>query len=59
MSRPEPAKALSAVRSGQMCDRCNNGVRTGDPVRAYAIHYDREGRLLRRVWCDDCGEATI
>jgi hypothetical protein len=59
MSRSNPAKALNGVRSGHICDRCNKGVRTGDLVRAYATYSDRDGWLLRRVWCDDCGETTI
>jgi hypothetical protein len=59
MTRPEPAAALSKARSGHICDRCNRGVRTGDLVRAYATHYEREGWTLRRLWCDDCGENTI
>jgi hypothetical protein len=28
-------------------------------VRAYATHYDRNGWVLRRVWCDECAETTI
>jgi hypothetical protein len=59
MSRPNPAKALSGARTGHICDRCNRGVRTGDVVRAYATHYERDGWTLRRVWCKDCGDATI
>jgi hypothetical protein len=59
MSRPNPAKALNGVRSGHICDRCNKGVQTGDMVKAYATHYDRDGWVLRRVWCEDCGESTI
>lgn len=59
MSRSNPARALNGVQSGHICDRCNKRVRTGDLVRAYATHYDRDGWLLRRVWCDECGETTI
>jgi len=59
MSRSNPAKALNGVRSGHICDRCNKRVQTGDLVRAYATHYDRDGWLLRRVWCDECGETTM
>jgi hypothetical protein len=59
MSRPNPAKALNGVQSGHICDRCNKRVRTGDLVRAYATHYDRDGWLLRRVWCAECGETDI
>ena len=59
MSRSNPAKALNGVRSGHICDRCNKRVQTGDLVRAYATHYDRDGWVLRRVWCDECGETTI
>jgi len=59
MSRSNPAKALNGVRSGHICDRCNKRVQTGDLVRAYATHYDRDGWVLRRVWCDECGETTM
>ena len=34
-------------------------VWTGDLVRAYATYYDRNGWLLRRVWCAECGDTTI
>jgi hypothetical protein len=59
MAHANPAKALNGVRSGHICDRCNKRVRTGDLVRAYATHYDRDGWILRRVWCEECGETTI
>lgn len=59
MSRSNPAESLNGVRSGHICDRCNKRVRTGDLVRAYATHCDRDGWVLRRLWCDECGETTI
>jgi hypothetical protein len=59
MSRPDPAAALSGARTGYICDQCNRGVRTGDPVRAYATYYKGDGWLLRRLWCEECGETTI
>jgi hypothetical protein len=59
MSRSNPSKALNGVRSGHICDRCNKGLRTGDLVRAYATHYDRDGWVLRRVWCGECGDMSI
>ena len=59
MSRLNPAKALNGIQSGHICDRCNKRVRTGDLVRAYATHYEREGWVLRRVYCSDCGETSI
>jgi hypothetical protein len=59
MSRSNPAKALDGAEVGHICDRCNKGVRTGDLVRAYATHYDRDGWVLRRVCCSDCGETSI
>mgnify|MGYP006914315422 CR=1 FL=1 len=59
MSRPNPTKALNGVRSGHICDRCNKRVRTGDLVRAYATYYDEDGWVLRRSWCEECGEASI
>jgi hypothetical protein len=59
MSRLNPAKALNGTRTGHICDQCNKGVRTGDLVRAYATYYEGDGWVLRRVWCEDCGETTI
>jgi len=59
MSRPHPANALSGARTGHICDRCNRRVRTGDLVRAYATHHPRDGWILRRVWCEDCGDTVI
>lgn len=59
MSRPHPTKALSGARTGHICDRCNRRVRTGDIVRAYATHYERDGWSLRRVWCEECGDTGI
>jgi len=59
MNGSNPAKALNGVQSGHICDRCNKRVRTGDLVRAYATYYDQDGWVLRRVWCDECGETTI
>jgi hypothetical protein len=59
MNRSNPVKALNGVRIGHICDRCNKGVRTGDLVRAYATHYDRDGWVLRRVWCEECGDSTL
>ncbi|TSD14560.1 hypothetical protein DP107_06115 [Haloglomus irregulare] len=59
MSQSNPAKALNEVQSGYICDRCNNRVRTGDLVRAYATHYDRDGWALRRVWCNGSGDSVI
>jgi len=59
MSRPNPVKALNGVRSGHICDRCNKEVQTGDMVRAYAAHYDRDGWMLRRLWCEECGDSAI
>lgn len=59
MSWSSPAKALDGARIGHICDRCNKGVRTGDLVRAYATRYNRGGWMLRRVWCEECGETTI
>lgn len=59
MSRSNPAKALNGVRSGHICDRCNKRVRTGDLMRVYATHYEQDGWVLRRVWCEDCGDTSI
>jgi len=58
-TRSNLAKALNGVRSSHICDRCNKRVRTGDLVQAYATHYERDGWVLRRVWCEECGESTI
>lgn len=59
MSRSQPAAALSRAQTGHICDRCNKGLRTGDLARAYATHYPQRGWTLRRVWCEDCGDAEI
>ena len=59
MSRPNPAKAMNGTRTGNVCSGCNKAVRTGDPVRGYVTHYDRDGWILRRLWCKDCGDTTI
>jgi hypothetical protein len=59
MAHANPAKALNGVQSGHICDRCNKRVRTGDLVRTYATHYEREGWVLRRMWCEECGETMI
>ena len=58
-TRSNPTKALNGVQSGHICDRCNKRIRTGDLVRAYATHYDRDGWVLRRVWCEECGKTAI
>jgi hypothetical protein len=58
-TRSNPAKALNGVRTGHICDRCNKRVRTGDLMRAYATHYERDGWVPRRVWCDECGETAL
>lgn len=59
MNRPDPAAALNGTRTGNICSRCNKGVRTGDPVRAYATHYADNGWELRRLWCEQCGHTSI
>ena len=59
MIRPDPAAALNGMRTGNVCSGCNKRVRTGDLVRGYVTHYDRDGWVLRRLWCDSCGDTTI
>jgi hypothetical protein len=59
MTRPSPASALNKTRSGNVCDKCNRGIRTGDKAVAYATYYDADGWVVRRLWCDDCGSSTI
>jgi len=59
VSRLDPASALNGRQTGRICDRCNKRVRTGDPVRVYATHYDGDGWVMRRLWCGDCGSSTI
>ena len=59
MTRISPVKALNGVCTGHICDRCNARVRTGDLVRAYATHYERDGWVIRRLWCGECGDSTI
>lgn len=59
MSRPKPAAVLNRTRIGNICSGCNKRVRTGDLVRGYVTHYDRDGWMLRRLWCETCGDTTI
>ena len=59
MSRPDPAAAMNGARTGRICSRCNKGVRTGDLVRGYVTHYDPDGWVLRRLYCDSCGDKSI
>jgi len=59
MTPQSPAAALNGVETGHICDRCNRRIRTGDLVRAYATHYETDGWVIRRVWCDECGSTTI
>lgn len=59
MTRQSPAAALNKTQSGNVCDQCNRQIRTGDKAVVYATHYDADGWVIRRVWCDDCGSRTI
>ncbi|SDJ57874.1 hypothetical protein SAMN05216226_105153 [Halovenus aranensis] len=59
MTRQSPAAVLNGVQVGNICDRCNKRVKTGDLVRAYATYYDADGWVVRRVWCDKCSSTTI
>ena len=58
MNRPSPAAALNKTRTGNVCDRCNRRIRTGDKAVVYATYYDADGWVVRRVMCD-CGSRTI
>lgn len=59
MTHPDPAGALNGIESGNICDRCNRRIRTGDKAVVYATYYDDDGWVIRSVWCDDCGSTTI
>jgi hypothetical protein len=59
MSRLSPAAALNKTQTGNVCDQCNRRIRTGDKAVVYATHYDADGWVIRRMWCDDCGSTTI
>jgi len=59
MTPQSPAAALNGVETGHICDRCNRRIRTGDLVRAYATHYETDGWIIRRVWCNECGDREI
>lgn len=59
MSPPDPAGALNGERTGNICDRCNLGVRTGDVARFYATYYEDTGWTLRRFYCGECGTSRI
>ena len=58
MTCPSPAAALNRVQAGNICDRCNRRIRTGDKAVVYATYYDADGWVVRRVMCD-CGSRTI
>lgn len=59
MSHPDPASALAGERTGNICDRCNRGLRTGDAAWFYATWYDDTKWTLRRIYCDNCGMRNI
>ena len=59
MSHTDPGAALNGVRTGNICSGCNKGIRTGDPLHAYATLYEGDGWVLRRIWCDECGDTAI
>jgi hypothetical protein len=59
MAKPDPAEALNRTRTGNICSGCNKGIRSGDLMRGYITHYDRDGWVLRRLYCDSCGDTTI
>lgn len=59
MSQETPAAVLSGEQTGNICDRCNRGIRTGDKARFYATYYENSGWTLRRVYCSDCGTPRI
>jgi len=59
MSRPDPAAAMNGTRTGHICSGCNKRVRTGALVRGYVTYYDRDEWVLRRLYCDSCGDRTI
>lgn len=54
----DPIDAVTEPWIGDICDRCNARLRTGETARFYATLY-RDGWLLRRVWCRSCGETTV
>jgi hypothetical protein len=59
MTPQSPAAALNGVQCGNVCSGCNRRIRTGDKAVVYATHYDADGWVIRRVWCDECGSTTI
>lgn len=59
MSHPDPAKALAGERIGNICDRCNRGVRTGEVTQFYATYYEETGWKIRRFYCRECGISSI
>jgi hypothetical protein len=59
MSHPNPAAALNGIQCGNICSERNTGIKTEDKAVAYATHYDSDGWVTRRVWCDECGSTTI
>lgn len=59
MTAPDPSDALRGATSGNLCDGCNGSIYLGDVIRLYATYYAGPGWLIRRVWCDECGDAEI
>lgn len=59
MSESLHGGTFSGLTIGNCCDRCNAGLRNGDPVRFYATRCDNEDWLLRRVYCTDCGDTEL
>lgn len=54
-----PASAFAHIKTVVDETPVHEPVRTGDLMRAYATHYDRDGWVLRLLWCEECGESAI
>ena len=48
MTRPSPAAALNKTRSGNMFDRCNRRIRTGDKAIAYSTYYENDSEIIHQ-----------
>lgn len=59
MNGTDPAATLNSIQSGPICDQCNKSVRTGDKVQLYATHYEGDGWVSRRLWCENCASSCI
>lgn len=59
MSLPDPAAALTGLKTGTICDSCNRRIDHGEKVGLYATWYDTGGWTPRRTWCLECCPESV